>query len=137
VGSVVERRLRGFSDVPVLRISARTGKGVERIFPVIRRLGSAASLRVPTAELNRWLEDCVRRHEPAMAQRGSRRRPIKFFYATQTAIRPPTFLLFCTEPESVQPSYRRFLENRLREQFDLEGAPIRIRLRARHDNSER
>ena len=48
-----------------------------------------------------------------------------------------TFLLFCTKPEAVQPSYRRFLENRLREQFDLEGAPIRIRLRARHDNSER
>jgi GTP-binding protein len=72
-----------------------------------------------------------------MAQRGSRRRPIKFFYATQTGTGPPSFLLFCTEPESVQPSYRRFLENRLRERFDLEGAPIRIRLRARHDNGER
>ncbi|GAG00298.1 unnamed protein product, partial [marine sediment metagenome] len=137
VASTVERRLRGLSDVPVLRISAKTGRGVERIFPRIRKLGSAYSLRVPTAALNRWLEDCVRRHEPAMAQRGSRRRPIKFFYATQTGTGPPSFLLFCTEPESVQPSYRRFLENRLRERFDLEGAPIRIRLRARHDNGER
>ncbi len=137
VASTVERRLRGLSDVPVLRISAKTGKGVERIFPRILKLGSAYSLRVPTAELNRWLEDCVRLHEPAMAQRGSRRRPIKFFYATQTGTGPPSFLLFCTEPESVQPSYRRFLENRLRERFDLEGAPIRIRLRARHDNGER
>jgi len=137
VASTVERRLRGLSDVPVLRISAKTGKGVERIFPRIRKLGSAYSLRVPTAELNRWLEDCVRRHEPAMAQRGSRRRPIRFFYATQTGTGPPSFLLFCTEPESVQPSYRRFLENRLRERFDLEGAAVRIRLRARHDNGER
>jgi len=136
VVSAVERRLRGLSDVPVLRISALTGKGVERIFPLVRRLGSACSLRVPTAELNRWLESCVRRHEPAMAQRGSRRRPIKFFYATQAGIRPPTFVLFCTAPESVQPSYRRFLENRLREQFDLEGTPIRLRLRARHDNGK-
>jgi len=135
--SAVERRLRGLSDVPVLRISAKTGRGVERIFPRIRKLGRSFSLQVPTAELNRWLEDCVRRHEPAMAQRGSRRRPIKFFYATQTGIRPPTFLLFCTEPESVQPSYRRFLENRLREEFDLEGAPVRIRLRARHDKGKR
>ncbi len=137
VDSAVERRLRGLSDVPVLRISAKTGRGVERIFPRIRKLARASSMQVPTAELNRWLEDCVRRHEPAMAQRGSRRRPIKFFYATQTGIRPPTFLLFCTEPDAVQPSYRRFLENRLRERFDLEGAPIRIRLRARHDNSKR
>jgi GTP-binding protein len=137
VGAAVERRLRGLSDVPVLRISAKTGRGVERIFPRIRRLGGAFSLRVPTAEINRWLEESVRRHEPAMAQRGSRRRPIKFFYATQTGTRPPTFMLFCTEPESVQPSYRRFLENRLREQFDLEGVPIRLRLRARHDNRKR
>jgi GTP-binding protein len=137
VDATVERGLRGLSDVPVLRISAKTGRGVERIFPRIRRLGVAFSLRVPTAELNRWLEDSVRRHEPAMAQRGSRRRPIKFFYATQTGSRPPTFILFCNQPESVQPSYRRFLENRLREQFDLEGVPIRIRLRARHDKRRR
>jgi GTP-binding protein len=135
VSGAVERRLRGLADVPVLRVSAKTGRGVERVFPRIRRLGSAFSLRIPTAELNRWLEDCVRRHEPAMAQRGSRRRPIKLFYATQTSTRPPTLLVFCTEPESVQPSYRRFLENRLRERFDLEGVPIRIRLRARHDNA--
>jgi GTP-binding protein len=137
VGLAVQRRLRGISDIPVMRISAKTGRGVQRIFPRIHQLGKAFSLRVPTAELNRWLEDCVQRHEPAMAQRGSRRRPIKFFYATQTGIRPPTFLLFCTEPESVQPSYRRFLENRLREQFYLEGAPVRIRLKPRHDNDTR
>ncbi len=66
-----------------------------------------------------------------MAQRGTRRRPLKFFYATQTTVRPPTFVLFCTEPEAVQASYRRFLENRLRESFGLEGIPIRLRLRSR------
>jgi GTP-binding protein len=56
---------------------------------------------------------------------------MKFFYATQTATRPPTFLLFCTEPEAVQPAYRRFLENQLRERFDFSGVPIRLRLRKR------
>jgi len=137
VDAVVERRLRGLSDIPVLRISAKTGRGVERIFPRIRSLGGAFSRRVPTAELNRWLEDSVRRHEPAMAQKGSRRRPIKFLYATQTGTRPPTFILFCNQPESVQPSYRRFLVNRLREEFELDGVPIRIRLRARHDKRNR
>jgi GTP-binding protein len=68
-----------------------------------------------------------------MAQRGMRRRPLKFFYATQTGVRPPTFVLFCTEPTAVQTSYRRFLENRLREAFDLEGTPVRLRLRARDE----
>jgi GTP-binding protein len=70
-----------------------------------------------------------------MAQRGTRRRPLKFFYATQTTVRPPTFVLFCTEPESVQNSYRRFLENRLRETFDFKGIPIRLRLRPRTRNA--
>jgi GTP-binding protein len=70
-----------------------------------------------------------------MAQRGARRRPLKFFYATQTTVRPPTFVLFCTEPDSVQSSYRRFLENRLRERFDFNGIPIRLRLRPRTRNA--
>ena len=66
-----------------------------------------------------------------MAQRGARRKPVKFLYATQTGITPPTFVLFCTAPDSIQKSYIRFLENRLRERFDLEGTPIRLKLRSR------
>ena len=60
------------------------------------------------------------------------RRPLKFFYATQTGVRPPTFVLFCTDPAAVQMSYHRFLENRLREAFGFEGTPVRLRLRARN-----
>ena len=127
----IARRLRGMPDVPVLHLSARTGKGVGRVLGWVRRLARAAGREIATAELNRWLQEAVRKHEPGMAQRGPRRRPLKFFYATQTATRPPTFLLFCTEPASVQPSYRRFLENQLRESFDLAGVPIRLRLRKR------
>ena len=127
----LERQLPGLAHFPVLQVSAKTGRGLPRLFPLIRRLGEAYRLEIPTAELNRWLQETVARHEPAMAQRGPRKRPIKFFYATQTGVAPPTFALFCTEPEAVQPSYRRFLENRLRERFDLEGVPVRLRLRAR------
>jgi GTP-binding protein len=127
----IARRMRGMPDVPVVHLSARTGKGVGRVLALVRRLARAAGREIPTAELNRWLQDAVRRHEPGMAQRGPRRRPLKFFYATQTATRPPTFLLFCTEPDAVQPSYRRFLEKRLRESFELDGVPIRLRLRKR------
>jgi GTP-binding protein len=130
------RRLAPLRDVPVLRISALTGKGVRKLPRLVSQLGKAASIEIPTAELNRWLQDCVRRHEPAMAQRGSRRRPIKFFYATQVASRPPTLILFCTDPRAVQPSYRRFLENRLREEFDLSGVPVRLKLRRRSESGE-
>ena len=77
------------------------------------------------------LEETVAKHEPAMARRGPRRRPIRFFYATQAGIQPPTFVLFCTEPAAVLPSYRRFLENQLRSRFDFAGTPVRLRLRAR------
>ena len=130
----VAHRLRGMPDVPVLHVSALTGKGVGRILERVERLARAAGREVPTPELNRWLQEVVRLHEPGMAQRGPRRRPLKFFYATQTATRPPTFLLFCTEPEAVQASYRRFLEKRLRESFDLAGVPIRLRLRRRRED---
>jgi GTP-binding protein len=127
----IRRSLHFLPDAPLLRVSARKGSGVERIVPAAERAASAGLRRISTSELNRWLREAVTRHEPAMAQRGSRRRPLKFFYATQTGIRPPTFVLFCTDPEAVQPSYRRFLENRLREAFDLRGTPLRLRLRAR------
>jgi GTP-binding protein len=117
----------------VLRISARSGAGVARVLPSAQQLRAAAERRIPTSELNRWLRDTVARHEPAMAQRGQRKRPLKFFYATQTGVRPPTFVLFCTEPASLQPAYRRFLENQLRDHFELAGTPIRLRLRARSE----
>jgi GTP-binding protein len=131
VREAIRERLRFAPDVPVLTVSARTGLRVARIFPLVRRLAGAARLRVATAELNRWLREAVAAHEPAMAQRGPRKRPLKFFYAAQVARRPPTFVLFCTEPDAVKESYRRYLENRLRERFDLEGTPVRIQLRAR------
>ena len=129
----VRHGLRFMPDAPMLAISAKTGAACQRIFPLVRKLVAASDLRIGTAELNRWLRDAVGRHEPAMAQRGTRRRPLKFFYATQTGVRPPTFVLFCTEPDAVQESYRRFLENQLRSRFGLEGAPVRLRLRARDE----
>jgi len=131
VRETIHERLRFAPDVPVLTVSARTGLRVPRIFPLVRRLARAARLRVPTAELNRWLEAATAAHEPAMAQSGPRKRPLKFFYATQVGRRPPNFVLFCTEPSAVKESYRRYLENRLREHFDLEGTPVRLQLRAR------
>ncbi len=129
--------LRFLANAPLFEVSAKTGAGVSKILACAQKLRKTAEHRIPTAELNRWLRDCVERHEPAMAQRGSRKRPLKFFYATQTSVRPPTIVLICTDPDSVQDSYRRFLENRLRESFDFDGVPIRLRLRARSRKDDR
>ncbi len=133
----IQRGLRFLADAPLCQVSAKTGAGVGRLLERAQRLQQTAERRIPTAELNRWLQDSVHRHEPAMAQRGRRKRPLKFFYATQTNVRPPTFVLVCTDPSSVQPSYRRFLENRLRESFDFDGIPIRLRLRPRSRKDDR
>jgi GTP-binding protein len=137
VRDAIQRGLRFLADAPLCQISATTGAGVGRLLERAQKLQQTAERRIPTAELNRWLQDCVRRHEPAMAQRGQRKRPLKFFYATQTTVRPPTFVLVCTDPDSVQPSYRRFLENRLRESFGFDGIPIRLRLRPRSRKDDR
>jgi len=131
VRDAVARQLRFVPGASCLPVSARTGRGVDAIVPLARRVAAQAGRRIPTAQLNRWLRAAVARHEPAMAQRGARRRPLKFFYATQLGVTPPTFVLFCTEPRSVLPTYRRFLENRLREEFGFAGTPLRLLLRAR------
>ncbi|MCG8591502.1 MAG: ribosome biogenesis GTPase Der [Proteobacteria bacterium] len=133
----IRHGLRFMDDCPLLPLSAKTGSRVERIFPLVSQLMEASSRQVPTPALNDWLQETVRQHEPSMARKGSSRRPIKFFYATQMDVSPPTFVFFCTEPQAVQASYRRFLENRLRERFDLAGTPVRIRLRSRARKAER
>lgn len=128
----IEHSLRFMSDVPMLSISALTGSKVGRLFPAVRKVAEAGRRRISTAELNRWLQETVRRHEPAMGRRsGHARRPIRFFYAAQIGVRPPTFVFFCTQPKSVQTAYRRYLENRLRERFDFGGTSIRFRFRPR------
>lgn len=132
----IGERLHFAPDTPVLTVSARTGLHLGRVFPLLRQLAAAARTRIPTAGLNRWLREAVAAHEPAMAQRGPRKRPLRFFYATQVGVRPPTFVLFCTEPAAVKESYRRYLENRLRESFALAGTPVRLQLRARREKKD-
>jgi GTP-binding protein len=127
----IEHGLRFLPEPAIIPVSAVTGARIRRVLPMVREAAAAGRRRVTTADLNRWLQQVVRLHEPAVDRRGGKPRAIRFLYATQTAIRPPTFLLFCNEPAAVRAPYRRFLENRLREAFDFRGTPVRIRLRAR------
>ncbi len=127
----IERSLRFLSHLPILSISGLRGVRTDRVLALAEQVRQASLQRIPTADLNRWLTDVVAKHEPSMAQRGPRKRPIKFFYAAQTGVAPPRFVLVCTEPTAIRPSYRRFLENRLRESFGFDGTPVRIHLQAR------
>jgi len=127
----VAHGLRFMPDAPSIPISALTGAGLAKLWPAVSQVARASGREIPTTDLNRWLEETVARHDPGMARRGSRARPLKFQYAVQTGTHPPSFVLFCTAPDAVLASYQRFLENRLRETFDLAGTPIRLSLRGR------
>lgn len=123
--------LRFMSDVPVVSVSAKTGQGFRRLFDRLDRVVRAGEQRIPTADLNRWLQDVAEKHPPSMASKGTLRRPNKLFYASQVGVRPPTIIVFCTDPKAIQTSYVRFLENQLRDSFGFEGTPVRVRLRKR------
>ena len=112
---------------PMLSISARTGQRTARVLDTALAVARARRQRVATAALNKVLSDAVSRHPPPTA-RG--RRP-RFFYATQVSVEPPTFVLFASDADSVHFSYKRFLENRLREAFAFGGAPLRLVFRER------
>ncbi len=127
----IEDGLRFIEDAPIVSLSALTGAGLKRLLPAVRRVANAASRRIPTAELNRWLGETIARHEPSMARKGPRITPLKFLYASQVGVQPPRFVIFCTDPDSVKVSYRRYLENQLRASFGFEGCALRLHLRGR------
>jgi GTP-binding protein len=112
---------------PVVAISARTGQRVGRALDAALEVAAGRRRRIPTAELNRVLTEATFR-QPAPAVKGKRPR---FFYATQASTEPPTFVLFANGATSVHFSYKRYLENRLRDAFGFGGTPLRLIFRER------
>jgi GTP-binding protein len=130
IGRYVEKLRSSFKFLPfapILFISAHTGQRVSRIMAQVEKIWTEFNRQIPTAALNKVLEDAVKSHPPAVYQ-GKR---IKFFYITQTAVRPPSFLLFANKAEGVHFSYQRYLSNKLRESFGFEGTPMRLSFRDR------
>ena len=115
-------RLRG---VPVLMLSAQTGKGVEKLMPAVQQQYEVWNARIGTSKLNRWLGEVIDRHPPP-ADKG---RPVRLRYITQAKSRPPTFVSFSSRGHAVPESYQRYLANSLRETFALDGIPLRIFIR--------
>jgi GTPase len=112
--------------------SALTGQRVERILREARRVAEERYRRVPTGELNRLVMDAVRAHPPAHV----RNRLPKVYYATQVGVAPPTFVVFVNDPKLIHFSYRRYLENRIRDTYGFLGTPIRLILRQRESEEQ-
>ena len=112
---------------PIVSISAKTGQRVGRVLELAVDIWAERRRRIPTGELNRMLMAATERTPPPPV-RG--KRP-KLFYATQAAIAPPTFVFFASDASAVHFSYRRYLENRLRDTFGFDGTPIRLVFRDR------
>lgn len=121
----LERLLPQIRGVPIVQLSALTGKGTEKLMPAIERIHTLWNARVPTARLNRWLEEAVSRHQPPAAKG----RPVNLKFMSQVKSRPPTFAVFSSRADEVPTSYRRYLVNGLRESFNLPGVPIRLFMR--------
>ena len=124
----VKNRFRFFPFAPILTFSAATGKKVSGILPAVTEVFQQYNERISTGVVNRVLEQALQQHEPPYVTGGRR---LKFFYATQASIRPPTFVLFCNYPHMVHFSYERFLTNQFREAFGLNKTPIRLVFRGR------
>ena len=115
--------------VPLLFISAITGQRVDKVLPLALQVQDARLARIPTSQLNKILREAQDAH-PAPSQAGKQ---LKLYYATQVRSDPPTFLIYVNDPRLMHFSYRRFLENRIREAFNFPGTPIRIVLKGKKD----
>jgi GTP-binding protein len=123
----LRQQLKFLDYAPVLHLSAATGERTPRLLETIDKVAEARMRRIPTAELNRFVQAVTAVHPPASPGR----REVRILYAAQTAVAPPTFVFFTNVATKFHFSYERFLINRLRESFGLIGAPIRLHVRRR------
>lgn len=112
---------------PIVTVSALTGQRVPKIFPLVDEIYGQYTTRIGTGEVNRIIEQATEATPPAMYNG----RRIKFYYATQADVKPPTFVAFVNYPEAVHFSYKRFLINQIRETTGLDKTPILMHMRLR------
>ncbi len=127
----VKRELNFMDYAPSVFISAKTHQRVDRVLRSVLQIKEQREKRIPTAELNNVVHEATRRHEPT----GSHGRSLKIFYATQASVNPPTFIFFVNDPKLCHFSYRRYLENQLREKLGFEGTGIKLVMKPRSEQS--
>jgi GTPase len=107
---------------PVTRLSAKTGRGIDRLLKLVDKVNQGFTKRVRTGELNRFFENVLASHPPPI----HRGRSPRFYFLTQALTRPPTFVIITSHPDSLHFSYKRYVVNAIRKQFGFEGTPIRV-----------
>lgn len=125
------RQLDFMPYAPLVFISAKVGQRVHRVLETALEVVQERNRRVSTAALNRVLKEAVAKHPPP-SKPG---KWVRFFYATQADAAPPTFVFFCNEPKMIHFTYKRYIENELRDAFNFSGTPLRISFRSRHEHS--
>lgn len=126
--------LQQVKGIPVHTVSAKNGYGLDRMMSDVFKMYELWNKRVPTHKLNDFLEHMTQAHPTPVASNGKR---IPMKYMTQVSTRPPTFVIFSSNPDSLPESYLRYLSNGLRSEYDLEGVPIRITMRKRTNPFEK
>lgn len=126
-----DRLLPQLRGAPLVTVSAKTGRGLDRLHDAIRRAHDTWNRRITTNRLNTWLGAMTEAHPPP-APGGHR---IKLRYITQAKTRPPGFVIKCSRPDELPESYKRYLVNGLREHFDMPGTPIRLFFRSQANDN--
>jgi GTP-binding protein len=124
----LRRRFPFLSWAPVLFGAAVEPASLRRLFPTIDEVFASFVKRIPTGHLNQWLQNILATH-PLPVRKGKPTKVTKSAFMTQVATRPPVFALFVGHPENITPSYLRYLENQLREEYGFSGTPIRLLVR--------
>jgi len=124
----LRRRLPFLPWAPVLFGSALKPDSISEVFPLVDQVVTAFTTRTPTGQLNKFLQEVIDQN-PLPVRRGKPSKTVKSVFMTQVATKPPVFALFVGHPQDVGKTYLRFLENRLREQYQFSGSPIRILVR--------
>src|SRR4051812_15289213 len=133
VKAALAEGLAQLRDVPLLTVSAKTGKGIDTVLKVAFDLRDAWSKRVPTGELNRWFETAIDANPPP----APKRQRIKLRYITQVKSPPPSFVVFGNRTDELPESYRRYLVNALRRDLKLGAVPMRLEFRGRSNPFDR
>jgi GTP-binding protein len=126
---VVQGRLNFMPYMPTLFTSAKLGFRTNQVIPTALRAHESRSMRIPTSDVNRILREAMEKHAPP--SKGGRF--LKFYFGSQVGVNPPHFVFQVNDPKLVHFSYKRFLENRLREEYGFMGTPINISFKGRKD----
>lgn len=123
----IKSRFKFLDFAEIVFVSAKTGKGIEKILPAIEKAYEGCNRRVPTSVLNEIIQDAQMMNPTPEFNHGR----LKILFSNQVSVNPPTFVMFCNNPNFAHFSYTRYLENRLRDSFDFSGTPISILYRMR------